>query len=177
MVTSECLHPSKYRMQGRKNRDVFLLASAFISDIDIFAETPLHHTESAEKVKEALGNIFGPQGTLTVELDRVTYSSNDLESLRFMKEQFRDRRVRAAARRILLANSTGIETRLLLNKQAATAGIAAVCDDPSESALGPIILRLRGSPNVDRMVEWLTQGLFEGDEETEKPAAEKADTS
>ncbi len=133
-----------------------------LAEVDIFAEAPLRHTESPAKVRDALTKILGPQGSVTVESDRITYSSNDVESLRFIKDQFRDRRVRAAARRILLANSTEIETRLLLNKQAATVGIAALCDDPSESALGPIILRIRSS-NLKKIIEWLTYG-FEGKE-------------
>jgi predicted RNA binding protein with dsRBD fold (UPF0201 family) len=49
------------------------------------------------------------------------------------------------------------ETTLLLNKQAATVSIAALCDDPGESPLGPIVLRIR-SKDLDAVVNWLTEG-------------------
>ena len=42
-----------------------------------------------------------------------------------------------------------LQTYLLLNKQAATAGIGALCDDPSESALGPIVLRIRSAKRAE----------------------------
>ncbi len=135
--------------------------------MDIFVETLVKHTEARDKVSEAITKILGPQGELRTEEDRVTYSSSDIESLRYMKEQFRDRRVRAAARRLLLQNSSEIQTQLLLNKQAATVGIAALCDDPGESALGPIILRIR-SPEITKVIDWLTQGFEGKDLETSK---------
>ena len=134
-------------------------------DLEIYAETPLNHTEAPEKVVEALTKIFGPQGEIRVEEDIVSYRSSDIASLRFMKDQFRDRRVRAAARRLLVQNSTEIQTQLLFNKQAATVGIAAICDDPSESPLGPIILRLR-SEQLNDVIDWLTQGFEGKDSET-----------
>ena len=135
--------------------------------MDIFAETVVKHTEARDKVADAISKILGPQGKLSIEEDRVTYSSNDIECLRYMKDQFRDRRVRAAARRLLLRNSSEIQTQILLNKQAATVGIAALCDDPSESALGPIILRIR-SPEVIGVIDWLTHGFEDKDLDTSK---------
>ena len=51
----------------------------------------------------------------------------------------------------------GIQAVLLLNKQAATVGIAALCDDPNESPLGPIVLRIR-SQNILELIDWLTKG-------------------
>ena len=51
----------------------------------------------------------------------------------------------------------GIQAVLMLNKQAATVGIAALCDDPSESPLGPIVLRIR-SQRIVEVIDWLTKG-------------------
>ena len=128
-------------------------------DIDIIAESQVEHTESREKVAAALSNLFGKSGELRLEDDRVVFLSSERASLQLLKDQFRDRRVRAAARRLLLSTveEEGIQAVLLLNKQAATVGIAALCDDPSESPLGPIVLRIR-SQNIVELIDWLTKG-------------------
>jgi predicted RNA binding protein with dsRBD fold (UPF0201 family) len=85
--------------------------------------------------------------------------SNDLKTLQHLKDQFRDRRVRSSARRLLLTNQEegSLQTYLLLNKQAATVGIGALCDDPRESALGPIVLRIR-SNELEKVIDWITAG-------------------
>ena len=128
-------------------------------EVEVIVETAVKTTESGEKVAEAVRKLFGIQGELRVENDRVMFFSSDLESLRYLKDQFRDRRVRSSARRLLLTNQEdgSLQTILLLNKQAATAGIGALCDDPRESALGPIVLRLRSS-ELPKVIDWLTEG-------------------
>jgi predicted RNA binding protein with dsRBD fold (UPF0201 family) len=127
--------------------------------IDIVAEAQVKHSESREKVAKALSNLFGSSGEIRFEEDRVMFVSSDRSSLRILKDQFRDRHVRAAARRLLLTNydEGALQTVLLLNKQAATVGIAALCDDPSESPLGPIVLRIR-SANLRELIDWLSKG-------------------
>jgi predicted RNA binding protein with dsRBD fold (UPF0201 family) len=135
------------------------VAQSLSQDIDIIAETQIKNTESKERVASAVSNLFKDHGELRVEENRVQFASNNLESLRFIKDQFRDRQVRAAARRLLLLNKADSEsTYLLLNKQAATVSIAALCDDPRESALGPIVLRLR-SPRLQDVIDWITAGF------------------
>ncbi len=124
--------------------------------VDILVEAEVKRTESKEKVAEAISKIFKERGELRVENDRVQFVSEDIESLTFLRDQLRDRHVRAAARRLLLSGMGETkETRLLLNKQAATVGIAALCDDPRESPLGPIILRIK-SDNLEKTIEWIT---------------------
>ena len=127
--------------------------------VEIAAEAEVKKTEAASKVAAALRKLFGEGGELRVEPDRVMFVSSDLGALRYLKDQFRDRRVRSSARRLLLTNrgEDSSQTFVLLNKQAATVGIGALCDDPSESALGPIVLRLR-SDNLDSVIDWLTAG-------------------
>jgi predicted RNA binding protein with dsRBD fold (UPF0201 family) len=127
--------------------------------IDIVAEAQVKQSESKEKVAKALSNLFGSSGELRFEEDRVLFLSSDTSSLQFLRDQFRDRHVRAAARRLLLTNSDegSLQTVLLLNKQAATVSVAALCDDPSESPLGPIVLRIR-SENLKELIDWLSKG-------------------
>ncbi len=128
-------------------------------EIEIIAEAQVKKTESKNKVAEAVSNMFHGPGELRVEENRVQFVSEDIESLRFLRDQFRDRQVRAAARRLLLsaAKDEAKQTFLLLNKQAATVGIAAICDDPRESQLGPIVLRIR-SERLEEAIEWITSG-------------------
>jgi predicted RNA binding protein with dsRBD fold (UPF0201 family) len=139
--------------------EVDQVSKSLSKDIDIVAETQIKNTESKDKVASAVSNLFRGHGELRVEEKSVQFVSNDLESLRFIKDQFRDRQVRAAARRLLEVNKSkdSDSTYLLLNKQAATVKIAALCDDPQESALGPIILRIRSS-RIEEIIEWLTAG-------------------
>lgn len=128
--------------------------------VEVVAEAEVKRTESALKVVDALKKLFDEKGELRVESDRVMFVSSDLESLRYLKDQFRDRHVRSSARRLLLSNQgeeDSLQTFLLLNKQAATVGIGALCDDPRESALGPIVLRLN-SRELPKVIDWLTAG-------------------
>lgn len=128
------------------------------NDIDIVVEAQVKYSESKDKVAMAITKLFGTNGELRIEEDRVMFLSSSRDSLELLKDQFRDRHVRAAARRLLLAGSEGgNQAVLLLNKQAATVGIAALCDDPRESPLGPIVLRI-DSQNIGEVIEWLTRG-------------------
>ena len=128
-------------------------------EINIKVEAQIKHSESKDKIAKAISNLFGSSGEMRVEEDRALFLSKSRSSLQLLKEQFRDRRVRAVARRLLLSNMEEGETQttLLLNKQAATVGIAAICDDPSESPLGPIVLRMR-CLNIRELIDWLTYG-------------------
>lgn len=127
-------------------------------DIDIVVEAQAKHTESKEKIAQAITNLFGNEGKLLIEVDRVLFVSSHRSSLQLLKNQFRDRRVRAAVHRILVTRAPqSNQAVLLLNKQAATASIAAICDDPTESPLGPIVLRIN-STRIDEVIEWLTEG-------------------
>ena len=128
------------------------------NDLDIVVEAQVKYTESSEKVAAAITKLFGTKGELRVEHDRVMFLSSSIDSLQLLKDQFRDRHIRAAARRLLLSGSEGTnQAVILLNKQAATVGIAALCDDPRESPLGPIVLRI-SSQNIGEVIEWLTKG-------------------
>ncbi len=129
-------------------------------DLEITVEAQVKKSEAKEKVASAVSTLFKEAGELRVEENRVQFVSENVQSLQFIKDQFRDRRVRSAARRLLLSNqgsSNSNQTYLLLNKQAAIVGIAAICDDPRESPLGPLVLRIRSS-NMPKVVDWLTAG-------------------
>jgi predicted RNA binding protein with dsRBD fold (UPF0201 family) len=127
-------------------------------EVDILVEADVKRTESKQKVADAISKLFPSRGELRIENNRVQFISKEIESLSFIRDQFRDRQVRAAARRLLLSGmGDSKETHLLINKQAATVGIAALCDDPRESPLGPIVLTLR-SNDLERVIDWIVSG-------------------
>ncbi|HUI85852.1 MAG TPA: RNA-binding domain-containing protein [Nitrososphaerales archaeon] len=113
-------------------------------------------SEDPEKVRKAIENIVGPSSSsFEVDESRVRAWSKDRESLRVLRDQLRDRHVRAAARRLLIANRNRDSTQVMLNRQAAFHGVVALCGSEAESSLGPIYLEIN-SRELDAMIDWLT---------------------
>ena len=77
------------------------------------------------------------------------------EALPHVRDQLRDRRIRSAARRQLLGNVERTSTSMMLNRQAAAAGVFAICGSPEESPLGPIYLKIE-SEKLAEVIDWLT---------------------
>src|SRR5437870_2611737 len=92
---------------------------------------------------------------ITNETGTITVSSNSRRSLEKIRHQLRDRRVRSAARRLLLTKSEGGSVSIMLNRQAASVGIVALCNREDESPLGPIYMRLE-SDHLGKLMDWLT---------------------
>lgn len=85
----------------------------------------------------------------------IRIRSEDGRCLQKLHDQLRDRHVRDAARRLMLASLEGNFLPLKFNRQAAAAGVIALCTNAIESPLGPIHLDVEtDSPNV--LIEWLT---------------------
>jgi predicted RNA binding protein with dsRBD fold (UPF0201 family) len=119
-------------------------------------EATVSPSEDDDKVATAVRNVVGgPEASLVMEQARVKFVSEDLKCLEHLRGQLRDRHVRSAARKLMLAGKIGTSTRFMLNKQAAVAGVLAVCSSPEESPLGPIYLTI-DSEQIDEVIEWLT---------------------
>jgi predicted RNA binding protein with dsRBD fold (UPF0201 family) len=118
-------------------------------------EANVSPSEDQEKVAGAVRNIV-PAAAGQVETGSrfVRFASNDVMSLSHLRDQLRDRHVRAAARRLMLVGKEGNSTSLMLNRQAAAAGVVVVCGSPGESPLGPIYLSLE-SKKLDQLIDWL----------------------
>ncbi len=113
-------------------------------------------SESPEKVAAAVANVVGVDVAEVSRTDaRVRFSSDEPGSLDRFREQLRARRVRSAARAALYRGKSGTSATLLLNRQAAAAGVVAVCGESEESPLGPIVMTI-GSEKLDEVIEWLT---------------------
>lgn len=113
-------------------------------------------SEDPRKVLAAMRNVLGECQYLVDEApDSITLSSDSIRCLQKVHDQLRDRRVRDAARRLLLRDQEGDKLRLLLNRQAAAAGVIVVCSSGLESPLGPLFLDVQAS-EPQGLIDWLT---------------------
>jgi len=113
-------------------------------------------SEDPAKVLAAARNVLGECAYKVEEGEgAVTLRSDDLNCLRKIHDQLRDRHVRAAANRLLLRMRDGRRVTVLLNRQAATTGVVALCTSATESPLGPLVLEIE-SDTPERVVDWLT---------------------
>ena len=119
-------------------------------------EATVSPSESIEKVLSAATNIIGEAPSITnASLTKVRVESASSKSLERLHNQLRDRRVRGAARRRFLSGRSGEKSVVMLNRQAANAGVLALCDSEQESPLGPIYLTIE-SKVLDELIDWLT---------------------
>ena len=113
-------------------------------------------SEDAGKVVGALRNVTGEGSLGDVRfIPDAVLVTDDPRALAHVRDQLRDRHVRAAARRQLLLNMVDDSTSVMLNRQAAAVGVVAICGTPDESPLGPIYLKIESVTLVD-VVDWLT---------------------
>ena len=113
-------------------------------------------SEDPAKVAGALEKILGlATGDASSGPRSARLVTTDAKVLLRIRDQLRDRHVRSAARRRLLLNKEGNSTSLMLNRQAATAGVLAICGSAEESPLGPIYLTIE-SGKLDAVIDLLT---------------------
>jgi predicted RNA binding protein with dsRBD fold (UPF0201 family) len=85
----------------------------------------------------------------------IRLRSDSSRCLQKLHDQLRDRHVRDAARRLMLASLEGTVLPLKLNRQAAAAGVLALCSNAVESPLGPLNLEIETNA-PERLIDWLT---------------------
>jgi predicted RNA binding protein with dsRBD fold (UPF0201 family) len=119
-------------------------------------EATVAPSEDPGRVLGAILNVLGGADHTVVEAQgSVRVESSAASSLDNVHDQLRDRQVRGAARKRLLAGRTGSSATVVLNRQAAAAGVVALCDNDDESPLGPMYLTVR-SERLDDLIQWLT---------------------
>ena len=122
----------------------------------VTVEASLSLSEDPAKVKAAMLNVLGEAGYTLEEGSRLLkMAADDPRSIKKLHDQLRDRHVRSAARRLFNLGRQGNSTRVMINRQAAHAGVLALCSAPEESALGPIYLTIE-SRELDAVIQWLT---------------------
>ncbi len=123
--------------------------------VRVSLEASVSPSEDPGKVAQALENLLFGEGALSEGGLMVKLVSDRADSLGKIREQFRDRHVRGAARRLLVSGIDGGSTTLMLNRQAAAAGVVALCSSPDQSPLGPIRLTIE-SKKLSLVIDWLT---------------------
>ena len=128
------------------------------SQIDLKVEAIVNPSEHAQKVIDAIANIFTRCSPELSFRSRIVGRAVGSDSLSILYEQVRSRSAMGVLRRMLLDNRAGDSTWFLLNKQAATSGIAAIIEDQQESPLGPIRVTI-SCEELDKVIDWLVPEL------------------
>lgn len=128
------------------------------SRIDLKVEAIVNPSEDTQIVIDAIANLFTRCSPEVSFRSRVVGRAVGSDSLAILYEQVRSRSAMGVLRRMLLDNRVGDSTSFLLNKQAATSGIAAVIEEEQESPLGPIRVTI-SCEELDALVDWLVPEL------------------
>jgi len=113
-------------------------------------------SEDPHKVLAAMRQVLGEcdysveEGTTSIRI-----RSTSSRCLQKLHDQLRDRHVRDAARRLMLASLEGNVLPLKLNRQAAAVGVLALCSNAVESPLGPLNLEVE-TEAPEKLIDWLT---------------------
>lgn len=113
-------------------------------------------SEDPQKVLEAILNVM-PGCTVEIRGRTAEARSEDMAPLDPIRESLASRQTLGGLRRNMVGNVLDGTTRFLLNRQAAYAGVTAVCDTPEESPLGPIEVEVE-SRRIDDIILWMSEG-------------------
>jgi predicted RNA binding protein with dsRBD fold (UPF0201 family) len=124
--------------------------------VKVTFEASLAPSEDPKKVLDAMRSIFVENAVPTEKSNRmIKLVSEEASSLDVLRNQLRDRHIRGAARKLLLSELKGDSTSLMLNRQAATVGVVAVCSSADQSPLGPIYATIN-SKQIATVIDWLS---------------------
>lgn len=125
-------------------------------EIQIHVEAPVYPSEDFNKVKEAVEKLL-----LEIKVELVSSkpfhvrgSSSDGKCLSKIYNQIRSRATLGVARRLLIGNASETSTWIFFNKQAAFMGVVSMCEEESESPLGPIQVSFTAK-NIQEFIDWL----------------------
>lgn len=125
------------------------------TSVHISFEVEVMKTEDPQKVRRAVLNILpGIEVREDASSRLLTGESSDSSCLLALYEQIRARKVAGVVRRLYEKHLVGERSWLYFNKQAAYAGSVVVCEDPSESPLGPIKVFFK-CRDKDVFLDWL----------------------
>jgi len=126
------------------------------AEVAIILRASIAPSEDPAKVLLAARNVLGDCAYQVEEGEgSITIRSSGRGCLQKLHDQLRDRHVRAAASRLLLRMSDDRRVTVLLNRQAAAVGIAALCTSGVESPLGPLVMEIQ-CDSPEALIDWLT---------------------
>lgn len=120
-----------------------------MSSAKISLKAPVHPTESEEKVKKAVLNIF-PNAELDIGEREIRGKASDMERFR---EILRDLRIRDTARNFLMSRINGNRIEFSISKQAAY--MEKISFGGNKPALGEIEITIE-SESPEKLIQWLT---------------------
>ncbi len=126
--------------------------------VTLHVEADVNPTESEEKVKLAIENVFGAVETKVEPIYRrvkISATGKGSEALTKLYNLLRREHIRAAARKVLVTGIDRNTIRFCLNKQVAYAGHVSFCQEEAESPLGPIRVKIE-CENPRWLIDWLT---------------------
>ncbi|MEM2339533.1 MAG: RNA-binding domain-containing protein [Nitrososphaerales archaeon] len=126
----------------------------FPYQIKVKIQLIVNPSEDVEKIKDAVRKIFGDIILNPLNNGMLQGESEDQKCLYIIYEQVRARQIMGVVRRLLIENSSGECTWLYLNRQAAYVGVVAICEEETESPLGPIKLEIC-TPKISEFIDWL----------------------
>lgn len=128
-----------------------------MEEVAIQVEADINPTEDAEKVKNAILNIFD---IVSVEI-KPSYRGNilnakaeGLETLVRFRNLLSLDRIRAAARKVFLGGLRGNNIKFFLNKQVAFTGHVSFSEENGESPLGPMKITFE-CKEPKKLIDWL----------------------
>jgi len=128
-----------------------------MDEVSVHVEAEINPTESEEKVKQAVENVFGDI-PMHVELlhkgNLLVAEAKGQEALTKLHDLLRRERIRSAARPVLFEGIYKETINFCLNKQVAYAGHISFSKEIAESPLGPIRVKI-ACENPRQLVEWL----------------------
>ncbi|MEM3641291.1 MAG: RNA-binding domain-containing protein [Candidatus Bathyarchaeia archaeon] len=128
-----------------------------MDEVSVYVEAEVNPTESEEKVKRAIENIFGNIQTKIQPLYKgslLTGEVKGLETLTKLYNLLRRERIRDAARGVLFKGLSGETISFCLNKQVAYVGHVSFSEETAESPLGPIKVKIK-CDNPRELIDWL----------------------
>jgi len=128
-----------------------------MDEISVYIEVEINPTESEDKVKQAIENVFGNVETKIQPIYKgglLTAETKGLESLTKLCNLLRRERIRDAARGVLFEGLDGKTISFCLNKQVAFAGHVSFSKEIAESPLGPIKVKIE-CENPRELIDWL----------------------
>ena len=126
--------------------------------IKVHIEVDVNSTESEEKVKKAIWNLFGDVSTDLEHMHRgsvLTADAKGQEALSTLRNVLHRDRIRDASRKALRQGRRVDTVVFYLNKQVAFAGHVSFCEADAESPLGPIKVVIE-TQDPEQLIDWLS---------------------
>ncbi|MGZ7046969.1 MAG: RNA-binding domain-containing protein [Methanobacterium sp.] len=124
---------------------------------EIYAKADLNPTEDMEKVIEAIANVIEYN---EIEVgDGYVCASGDMETIKNLGDELKIRKIRSAARKIMLKGSNNGKIHFKLSKQAALVGALNLVEDDL-SPLGEIEVEIK-TEDVKNLIDLIAPEIIE----------------